>query len=182
MIGHSRFAFLALTAVLTTASVLTLTDWQQAKAEVARDIDRKDLIERGRYLTRIGGCNDCHTAGFMLNDGQVAESQWLTGDSIGWRGPWGTTYALNLRLYLDGMTEEQWIARARSLRTRPPMPFWALNEMSDEDLGAFYHFVRSLGPKGEHAPAYVPPDQEPFTPYFDLVPRMPVSAEFTPSR
>ena len=22
----------------------------------------------------------------------MPEAQWLTGDSLGWRGPWGTTY------------------------------------------------------------------------------------------
>ena len=44
------------------------------------------------------GCNDCHTAGYMQKDGQVPETEWLTGDSMGWQGPWGTTYAANLRL------------------------------------------------------------------------------------
>ena len=53
---------------------------------------------RGRYLMQIAGCNDCHTAGYTASAGRVAETLWLTGDQLGWRGPWGTTYASNLGL------------------------------------------------------------------------------------
>ena len=35
----------------------------------------------------------------------------------------------------------------------------------NDDLRAIYQFVRSLGPKGRPAPAYVPPDQSPPAPY-----------------
>lgn len=45
-----------------------------------------DLLERGRYLVKIAGCNDCHTAGYSVQAGQVPEEKWLTGDSFGWRG------------------------------------------------------------------------------------------------
>ncbi|OYY80955.1 MAG: hypothetical protein B7Y33_02640, partial [Hydrogenophilales bacterium 16-62-9] len=55
-------------------------------------------IRHGRYLIATSGCNDCHTPGFMPNAGKVAESEWMTGDSMGWQGPWGTTYPSNLRL------------------------------------------------------------------------------------
>ena len=43
-------------------------------------------VERGRYLAKIGGCNDCHTPGYIMKNGQVPEQQWLTGDTLGWRG------------------------------------------------------------------------------------------------
>lgn len=59
----------------------------------------KGSIERGRYLAKIGGCNDCHTPGYGLSGGQVPEAQWLVGDQLGWNGPWGTTYPSNLRLF-----------------------------------------------------------------------------------
>ena len=26
-------------------------------------------IERGKYLIVVGGCNDCHTPGYLLEDG-----------------------------------------------------------------------------------------------------------------
>src|SRR5215470_16913799 len=78
-------------------------------------------IERGRYVVKIAGCNDCHTAGYAMTGGKIPESQWLMGDKLGWRGPWGTTYAINLRLFMNSMTQEQWIQRAKSMQPRPPM-------------------------------------------------------------
>ncbi len=122
-------------------------------------------VERGRYLARVSGCNDCHTAGYAMQEGQVAETSWLGGDVLGWRGPWGTTYATNLRLFVDAMTEEQWLAFSRSFRTRPPMPWFNVRAMMDEDLRSIYLFIRYLGPNGHPAPAYVPPDKEPAPPY-----------------
>src|SRR5688500_12779088 len=77
-------------------------------------------IERGRYLVKIGGCNDCHTPGYLTTAGGVPEENWLVGDAIGFSGPWGTTYPSNLRRFLAKMSEEEWVEYARSLRTRPP--------------------------------------------------------------
>ena len=123
------------------------------------------LIERGRYVAKLGGCNDCHTAGYANAEGQTPESEWLLGDTFGWRGPWGTTYGANLRLLLSNMTEQQWLTLAKNLRTRPPMPWFTVNEINDDDLRALYAFIRYLGPGGSPAPAYVPPDKEPQQPY-----------------
>lgn len=122
-------------------------------------------IERGRYVVQLGGCNDCHTPGFAQNAGNVPEQAWLVGDTLGWRGGWGTTYASNLRLRLADMSEAQWIDYARTLQARPPMPFWVLNAMSDADLRDVYRFVRALGPAGAKAPAYLPPGQTPAGPF-----------------
>ena len=60
--------------------------------------------------------------------------QWLSGDGPGWRGAWGITYAANLRLYFDKISEDQWVKIARSLETRPPMPWFALRDMTESDL------------------------------------------------
>lgn len=127
--------------------------------------DAADQIERGRYMVVVGGCNDCHTAGYAPSDGNVPEDQWLMGDTLGFRGPWGTTYASNLRLYLQNLTEDQWVADAQAMRRRPPMPWFNLNEFSEDDLRAMYQYITGLEPVGEPAPAYLPPDQEPPPPY-----------------
>ena len=129
-----------------------------------------DDIRHGRYLVQISGCNDCHTAGFMQNDGKIAEADWLTGDAMGWQGPWGTTYPANLRLLVQAMDEQGWVARAR-LSMRPPMPAPSLRAMRDDDLRAIYRYLRSLGAKGQPAPAYVPPGGKVATPYLDLTPK-----------
>ena len=130
-------------------------------------------IARGRYVAVIGGCNDCHTPGYPQKGGQVPESEWLTGAPVGFRGPWGTSYPTNLRLRLNAMTEAQWVAYAKKLETRPPMPWFNLRAMSEVDLRAFYKFVKSLGPAGKPAPDYVPPNAEPKTPYIVFVPKAP---------
>lgn len=157
----------ALMSAVLTGGALAFGERQRADnmpLETKPGFDMK-VVERGRYLLRTSGCNDCHTAGYLLSEGKTPEDRWLTGDTFGWRGPWGTTYATNLRLLLNQLTEEQWIDMAKTLKRRPPMPWFNLNAMTDEDLGAMYQFVRYLGPAGEPAPAYLPPDQEPTGPY-----------------
>jgi mono/diheme cytochrome c family protein len=130
--------------------------------------DREDLqgiskpsLERGRYIAQIAGCNDCHTPNYAQSGGRVPEKDWLIGDRLGWRGPWGTTYPANLRMTMARMSEEDWVRVARSAQYRPPMPWFALRDMKETDLRALYRFVRSLGVAGEPAPAYVPPGKEP---------------------
>jgi mono/diheme cytochrome c family protein len=122
-------------------------------------------VERGRYLVQIAGCNDCHTSGYAQAGGAIPEQHWLTGDQLGYRGPWGTTYATNLRLYMQSVSEAQWTQIAQTMQTRPPMPWFVLHHMTPADLSAIYHFVKSLGPSGDPAPSYLPPEQVPAQPY-----------------
>ena len=134
-------------------------------ATTAARADSHDSLERGKYLVRIAGCNDCHTPGYLLSEGQVPEESWLIGDSFGWRGPWGTTYPPNLRNLVQGLSEDQWVVLAKNLKARPPMPWFNLNVMKVDDLRAIYQFIRHLGPGGGTVPAFVPPDKEPNPPY-----------------
>ena len=122
-------------------------------------------VARGRYLIGIAGCNDCHTPNYPQTGGKVPESEWLTGDALGWRGPWGTTYPSNLRLYMQGMSEDEWVKKAKTLTARPPMPWFNLHHMTLADLRAIYRYVRHLGPAGKPAPDYVPPEKAPAGPY-----------------
>jgi len=131
--------------------------------------DKREL-ERGRYLVKFGGCNDCHTPGYPESDGRTPIKDWLTGSPVGFQGPWGTSYPSNLRLLVRNMTEKQWLARVRT-PMRPPMPWFNLRDMNDGDLRAMYRFIRSLGAKGEPAPAAAPPGQAVNTPYIEFVPK-----------
>jgi mono/diheme cytochrome c family protein len=128
-----------------------------------------DLVARGEYLVRIAGCNDCHTPGYAANQGNVDKALWLVGSPEGFHGPWGTTFAANLRLRLSEMEEAQWMDYSANLRTRPLMPDFAVRDMSEDDRRAIYRFVRSLGPAGDPAPAYLPPGTRPEPPFFELV-------------
>ena len=151
---------LALAAVALAAAAIPAAA-QQAKVALKA---QNPQVERGRYLVKTTGCNDCHTAGYAMAGGKVPEAQWLTGDKLGWQGPWGTTYPANLRLYMTSMSETGWLQTARNLKTRPPMPWFNLHDMTDQDLKAIYHYVQWLGPAGEPAPTYVPPGREAKTP------------------
>ena len=145
--------------LLAVSAPCAFAEGSQAAAK-AKPSDTK-LIERGRYLARIAGCNDCHTPGYAQSGGKVPEKDWLIGDRLGWRGPWGTTYPANLRQYMQKLTEEQWLKVAHTAQMRPPMPWFALRDMTQADLRALYRFIRHLGPAGEAAPAYLSPDQAP---------------------
>ena len=144
-----RFARALLAALACAAG--TGAAWASGKA---------DDIARGRYLIVISGCNDCHTPGYIPAEGRVDEKLWLTGDTLGWSGPWGTTYATNLRLRMSRMSASEWLVYARAMKPRPPMPWFNLRAMTDDDLRAIHAYVRALGPAGKPEPAYVPPGQK----------------------
>ena len=154
--------------------LLALANVSPALAQKAKSPPSSEL-ERGRYVVRIGGCNDCHTPGYPEKAGAVPEAEWLVGVPVGFQGPWGTTYAANLRLAMNAMTEAQWMANARK-PMKPPMPWFALRDMSDDDLRAVYRFVKSLGPAGNPAPTFVPPGGTVATPFVVFVPQPPPSA------
>ncbi len=128
----------------------------------------KSRVDRGRYIIATAACNDCHTPGYIEKDGDVPESEWLKGNQLGFKGPWGTSYPLNLRLLISNFTEREWITFAKTTKGLPPMPWFNLHAMSDSDLGAVYAYVRTLQPLGEPAPSPLPPGEEPQGPYIDF--------------
>ncbi|HQW38638.1 MAG TPA: hypothetical protein PLO00_07970, partial [Usitatibacteraceae bacterium] len=128
-----RAAPLAAAAALLAAATAALHVEAGGTAKPAADAKS---IERGRYLARIAGCNDCHTPGYAQAGGKVDEKLWLTGDTLGWQGAWGTTYPSNLRLVLAKMSEQEWVRVAKSAQYRPPMPWFALHDMAEQDLRA----------------------------------------------
>jgi mono/diheme cytochrome c family protein len=139
--------------------------------------------EAGRYIVRTSGCNDCHTPGFMVMGGKVPEAQWLIGNPIGFKGPWGTTYPQNLRRFVEPFTAEQFVEVVRKRRDRPPMPWSQLHAMSDADLKAVYAYLKQLGAThglAQPASDWVPPDREPKTPFILMVPQAPATPAAPP--
>lgn len=159
------------------AATLTLSGCQQSPSASATTPPaaagtaptQAELVARGEYLVRTTGCNDCHTPDYGPRQGEVPTSEWLVGSPVGFKGPWGTTYAANLRLRLAEMDETQWLDFSARLSTRPIMPGFAVRAMTADDRRAIYRFVRALGPAGQPAPAFVPPDRPVQPPYFELV-------------
>jgi hypothetical protein len=148
----------ALLAVLSLALTLAACAKKEAPAEPA--VAAANPIAAGRYLVKIGACNDCHTPGYRQG-GDVPESDWLTGSDTGSRGPWGTTYPVNLRLSVQAMDEDQWVSAMHTRKALRPMPWNSINAMSERDLRAIYEFIHWLGPKGVPAPFDQPPQSGP---------------------
>ena len=153
-------------AWIVTAGYQVLNGQSKQAPPAAAAAASKEVIERGRYVVEIGGCNDCHTAGYAVNDGKAAEADRLKGDVLGFRGGWGTTYPTNLRLSIGKMTEEGWLKYAKALKTRPPMPWFNVRAMTDADLKAVYQYIKQMpGAAGTAAPAYLAPDKTPKPPF-----------------
>lgn len=127
-----------------------------------------ELLAQGEYLVRITGCNDCHTPGYMDHGGDVPTAQWLTGNTLGFTGPWGTTYPANLRLKAADMDDAAWLKYTADLHTRPIMPDFNVRAMKEQDRLAIFRFIKSLGRAGQPAPEYLPPGQQPPPPYMEL--------------
>ncbi|MCF6111064.1 MAG: cytochrome C [Mesorhizobium sp.] len=163
----TRWALIGITALGLSGLLATVKlDPVETGAAMATD-----SIERGRYLVKIGGCNDCHTPNYLEKAGNVPEDRWLIGDSLGFNGPWGTTYPTNLRQLLRTMGEDDWVRSARTVETRPPMPWFNLRAMTDADLRAIHRYVLSLPADDTPVPDYVPPDRPPKTPHIVFVPQ-----------
>ena len=145
---------------------------QKSKVSAQGVSETMPELARGRYVVVMAGCNDCHTDGYLQLEGKAPEVDWLAGSSVGWYGPWGTTYPINLRLFMQFLSEDAWIEFSRTAKSRPAMPWWVLHEMKEQDLRAILFFVKHLGPKGVNAPAYLPPNQGPQPPYFEFVPKV----------
>ena len=133
------------------------------------EIKRQHLsdIERGRSVVQTMGCNDCHTAGYMVTRAKIPEEDWLVGSSLGFRGPQGTVYPTNLRLLLNSISEEDWLTLVGQMRKDSPMTWVLLPETPEQDLRAVYRFVKYLGPKGTPTLANLPAGVMPTTPYME---------------
>ena len=126
-------------------------------------------IKRGEQMSIVGGCHDCHTAGYNESGGKIDPATALKGIAVGWQGPWGTTYAKNLRLTAE-RTEDAFVQYLKEFKAMPPMPWYNVHAMDDSDLHSLYQYIKSLGDAGAQVPDALPPGQEPKTPYVVVVP------------
>lgn len=129
--------------------------------------ERAKQIARGEYLARIGGCGDCHTPGTLY--GSPDFDRLLSGSELGWRGPWGVSYARNLTPDLDtglGYYTEDEIANTLKTGVKPdgkvllpPMPWPNTALMTDDDRHALAAYLASLKPVKHKVPDAVTPDK-----------------------
>jgi mono/diheme cytochrome c family protein len=142
-------------------------DAARAQSENSKGLS-PEQVDKGEYLVRITGCNDCHTPGYGESEGKLPMSAWLTGSPVGYKGGWGTSYPPNLRHLIATTSERDWVHKAKTLKTAPPMPWFNLNAMSESDLRAIYAFIKSLGDSSFDVPRDLPPGETPKGPYIDF--------------
>lgn len=103
--------------------------------------------------------------------GVIGPGRWggiASDDLTAWVGPWGISFAANLtpdETGLGSWTVEDFMLAMRTGRAKgtdrailPPMPWYGLAPMPDEDLRAIFAYLRSLKPVKNKVPDPVPPD------------------------
>ena len=97
--------------------------------------------------------------------------QWATitnNEFTVWVGPWGTSYAANLTpdlaTGLGGWTADQFVKTMRTGKhlgvgrpLLPPMPWFDIAVLNDQDLKAMFAYLKSIKPIQNQVPAPVPP-------------------------
>ena len=108
-----------------------------------------DRLSRGRYLSQVGGCVDCHTPEDKMHH-PIRNMQFAGGKQIeGFPTP-----SANLTPDPSGISYYDEDMFVRVLRTghvgarglNPPMPWWIYRNMSDEDLKALFAYLRTVKP------------------------------------
>jgi mono/diheme cytochrome c family protein len=92
-------------------------------------------------------------------------------DLTAWAGPWGVSFTANLTPDPTGLgpwTAEQFIQTMRTgkhlgtgRQILPPMPWYDIGKLTDEDLRAMFAYLRSLKPVQNAVPAPLPPSAGP---------------------
>ncbi|MFA5012458.1 MAG: c-type cytochrome [Ignavibacteria bacterium] len=130
------------------------------KSELAQIPDKSNSKEYGKYLTNIAGCNDCHT---QQVDGEFQMNKYLAGGQE-FKLPGGvvlrsSNITPDIQSGIGAWTKDMFIQKFRSysknnfvpykvnqgeFNTIMPWTFFA--NMTDEDLGAIYDYLRTIVP------------------------------------
>jgi len=127
--------------------------------------DQTPSVALGERMSIIGGCHDCHSAGYGESNGKIDPATALKGNPVGYSGPWGTTYAVNLRLVAADKSEDEWVDFLKTFETAPPMPWFNVRHFTDTEMRSLHMYIVSLGDPGDPAPTKLPPGENPKTPY-----------------
>jgi len=141
-----------------------------AVAGAAAEEPSAPTADYGKWVSIVGGCHDCHTADYGQKGGVINPDTALKGNPVGYQGPWGTTYAVNLRLLASTMSEDDWVKFLKTFTARPPMPFYNVQALDEVQMRSLHMYIVSLGDAGDPAPPYVPPGKKPKFPYAVFAP------------
>ena len=158
---------LTLLVAVSTVALITIVSCSQRQPETPPTPSAPAMtpVHRGEYLVAITGCNDCHTPGALFGAPDFKRA--LSGSELGWRGPWGVSYASNLTPDPEtgiGTWTDAEIERALRSGVKkdgspiaPPMPWPDFARLSPEDMTAMIAYLRSLSPVSHKNLGPVPP-------------------------
>jgi len=102
--------------------------------------------------------------------GVLGPNRWgalTTNDLTAWAGPWGISFAANLTPDATGLaawTLQDFIQTMRTGKHRgtgrailPPMPWFDVAVLSDQELKALFAYLKSVPPVSNKVPAPIPP-------------------------
>lgn len=128
-------------------------------AQLAQSIDKTDSVAYGKYLATIASCADCHTP--ITDRGERIAELTLAG-GMAFKTPGGVVKTANItpdkETGIGNMDREAFIARFKQWKnpdaitaTKPgefntAMPWTLYANMTVEDLGAIYDYLRTVKP------------------------------------
>ena len=107
--------------------------------------DFSNVMERGKYMTEVGGCIGCHTSWeTQLKPG-------LFAGGMEFQEPNGIAYSANLTLDESGLTYDEntfinVIRTGKSGTLHSVMPWIVIKNYTDEDLRAIYKYLKVQKP------------------------------------
>jgi hypothetical protein len=116
-------------------------------------VDASNPVARGRYLTKIGYCEYCHTPSDKMH--RPLRRMAFAGGKYIDKFP---TPSANITPDPSGISyydEEMFVRALRTGRVgarllNPPMPWWVFRNMSDDDLKAIFAYLRTVRPVRHH--------------------------------
>ncbi len=174
----------ALTTSLLLLSVAPSANAQDANKEVRRGQylaqfggchdchTPKVMTPKGPELdkSRLLSGHPSHASLPAPPQGVLGPTRWgatATSDLTAWAGPWGISFAANLTpdaTGLGGWTAQQFIQTMRTGRhvgvgraLLPPMPWFDVAVLTDQDLKALFAYLQSLRPISNQVPQPIAP-------------------------
>ena len=164
---NRRIPLLLCLSLVTAASFVLISCAKQGPGTQA--MTEPEQIAHGQYLVHIAGCNDCHTPGYFY--GAPDSTRLLSGSELGWKGPWGVSYARNLtpdpQTGIGAWSETDIVTAIRTGKRPdgrmllPPMPWPDFAHLTDADAAAIAKYLKSLPPVTHKMPDILGPDAAP---------------------
>ena len=107
--------------------------------------DFSNVMERGKYMTEVGGCIGCHTSW------ETPLKPGLFAGGMEFPEPNGTAYSANLTPDESGLTYDEntfinVIRTGKSGTLHSAMPWIVIKNYTDEDLRAIYKYLKTQKP------------------------------------